>query len=242
MNKVIQNFDRSVIGYGTYSIPQNALAATLASWILPEERSGYAIEFGAGTGIFTRKLQPWSGPYLATDAAPRMVLAGTEQCPIVAWKEEPADHPQYLGPADWIMACNLLQWLPHPEKVLPAWHATLKPGGHLVMAVLLPGTFAELRQVLPEANPLNWRPAREWAKLLGQADFAIEREEIWQHTRIYQNALAFLRAVHAMGLAPQQTIGPGRLRTALREYDRLFAAPTGVRSTWEAWLVRAIAV
>ncbi len=240
MNTIIQNFDRSVRGYGAHSVPQNALATALARWVIPEERNGYAIEFGAGTGVFTRKLQPWSGPYLATDAAPRMVQAGMEQCPIVAWKEQTADHPQYLGPADWIFACNLLQWVPKPTEVLTAWRETLKPDGRLVIAVLLPGTFAELRQVLPEANPLIWRSVTEWAKVLGSAGFVLEREEIWEHTHIYPNALAFLRAIHAMGLAPSQTIGPGRLRTAIREYDRQFTGLTGVRSTWQAWLVRAM--
>jgi len=241
MNHVIQNFDRSVMGYEIHSIPQNALATELAKWIPPEERHGYAIEFGAGTGLFTRKMQPWSGAYLATDAAPRMVISGIEQCPFVAWKEQTADQPQYLGPADWVLACNLLQWLKDPESVLKAWHDTLKPGGHLAIAVLLPGTFAELHQVLPEANPLIYRSAKIWENLLEKAGFTLEREEIWQHTHIYSNALAFLRAIHAMGLAPQTTIGPGRLRAALREYDRKFAAPSGVRTTWQAWLVRAVA-
>jgi trans-aconitate methyltransferase len=242
MNIVIQNFDRSVAGYAAHAITQNALAAKLADWIALEERSGYAIELGAGTGLFTQKLQPWAGPYLATDAAPHMVAAGVENCPLVAWKQQEAEQPQYLGPADWVFACNLLQWLGNPAAALKAWHDTLKPEGHLVIAVLLPGTFQELHQVLPEANPLIWRSAEDWAKIVEDAGFVLEREESWKHIHIYPNALDFLRAIHAMGLAPRTVVGPGRLRTALREYDRQFAAPSGVRSTWQAWLARAVAV
>lgn len=242
MNNVIQTFNRSVAGYEAHAIPQNALAAKLADWIALEERGGYALEFGAGTGLLTSKLQPWAGPYLATDAAPRMVVAGVDNCPLVAWKQQTAEDASCLGQPDWIFACNLLQWLEDPAAVLAGWRRILTPGGHLAIAVLLPGTLSELRQILPEANPLIWRTAKEWEHLLEKTGFVVEQEETWQHIHIYANALALLRALHVMGLAPQRTLGPGRLRTALKEYDRRFAAPSGVRSTWQAWLARAVVI
>ncbi|HVU37107.1 MAG TPA: methyltransferase domain-containing protein [Opitutales bacterium] len=241
MNEVVEKFDRSVEGYEANCAPQEALAAELARWVPYEERSGFAIEFGAGTGLFTRKMQPWCGPYLATDASAQMVATGIRLCPIVAWLQHDAQNAQSLGPADWVFACNLLQWLDNPAEILSGWRDLLKPGGHLVIAVLLEGTFGELQQILPEANPLTWRSAGAWSSLVTQAGFAIERAEIWQHLEIYPSSLDFLRSVHAMGLAPRHLVGPGRLRTALRKYDGQYAIAGGVRSTWRGWLARAAA-
>jgi len=240
MTDIIQNFDRSVEGYAAYAAPQAALAAEMADWIAHEERSGYAIEFGAGTGLFTRRVQPWAGPYLATDAAPRMVAAGVQRCPVVAWKQHEAQLPQSLGMADWIFACNLLQWLENPEEILSGWRKILKADGRLVIAVLMTGTLGELLQVLPETRTLHWRSDREWAQILKQAGFAIERAQTWKHVEVYPSAMDFLRVIHTMGLAPWRSTGPGRLRTALKEYDLNFAVRGGVRSTWQVWLARAV--
>lgn len=239
MNEVVEKFDRSVEGYEANCAPQEALAAELARWVAYEERRGYAVEFGAGTGLFTRKMQPWCGPYLATDASPRMVATGIKLCPIVAWMQHAAQNAQSLGPAEWVFSCNLLQWLDHPAEVLSGWRDLLKPGGHLVMGVLLQGTFGELQQILPEANPLTWRNAEEWTTLVKGAGFVIEKKEVWEHLEIYPSALDFLRSIHAMGLAPRHLIGPGRLRSALRRYDGEFSIAGGVRSTWRGLLVRA---
>ncbi len=239
MTEISKNFDSCVEGYDAYAAPQSLLANALAELIPNGERHGYALEFGAGTGLFTRRLQPWSGPYLATDAAPRMVAAGIERCPYVAWKQHDATKPQGLGLADWVLACNVLQWLEKPAEVLAAWRNELKPRGHLALAVFVKGTLEELAEVLPETSSLNWRTETEWAELVRHAGFTLEREENWRHVEIYPGALQFLRTIHDMGLAPLRLAGPGRGRTAGKEDDRKFALPGGVHATWQAWLIRA---
>jgi trans-aconitate methyltransferase len=238
----IASFDRAAESYATFAAPQAALAAALAAWIAPVERRGRALEFGAGTGLLTERLQPWAGPYLATDASAAMLQRGQSRCPFVDWQLHDARNPAGLGPADWIFACGLLQWLGEPAITFRRWHAEIALGGRLAVGILLPGTFAELESLLPEASPVRWRSTPEWENLLRQAGFRLDRAETWEHLSLHPSALEFLRAVHAMGLAPRRTVGPGRLRIALRAYDRRFAGPAGVRATWRAWLARATAV
>jgi len=239
MTDVILNFDRSAAGYEANSAPQAALAAALATWINPADRQGLAIEFGAGTGLFTRHMHPWLGTYTATDAAPGMVKRGQMLAPAAKWEIADAREVQRLGPADWIFACNLLQWLDEPEKVLRGWRKIMPAKGQFAAAVLLPGTFPELERVLPGVAPLPWHDREEWSKFLADAGFEITRAEIWEHREIFPNARAFLRSLHAMGLAPRRMVGAGRLRAALRHYDKEFAVGGRVRATWQAWLVRA---
>jgi len=241
MSDVIQNFDRAVAGYDAHSAPQAKLAAELARWIAPGERRGRAVEFGAGTGLFTRRMQPWSGSYLATDAAPRMVELGRARCPSASWAILDARQPATLDSVDWIFSCNLLQWLDDPEAAIKGWRKILVPRGQLLAAVLVPGSLLELQSVLPDSSPLRWRTTDEWRVILRHSGFSIVHESVWEHREIYPHSLAFLHAIHAMGLAPRRASRVGQLRAALRAYDEKFAAPGGVFATWRAWLVRAVA-
>jgi trans-aconitate methyltransferase len=239
MKDIIENFDRAAEKYELHAGPQDLVDETMAQWILPEERKGNALEFGAGTGLFTRQMLPWAGTYLATDAAPKMVALGHQHCPEAKWQVWDARAPTSLGQMDWIFACCLLQWLPDPQKILKNWKKILKPHGRLAIAVLLPGTLGELQSILPEAKPLDWHSALEWRGMVECVGFALEREQTWEHHSVHSNSLELLRAVHAMGLAPRQAVGPGRLRAALRTYNEKHVAPGGVRATWRAWLARA---
>jgi malonyl-CoA O-methyltransferase len=239
MKDIIENFDRAAEKYESHAQPQAAVAGALAEWILPRERKGHALELGAGTGLFTRRMLPWAGIYTASDAAPKMVALGRQHCPAATWQVLDARTPTGVEQMDWIFACCLLQWLPEPQEALRNWRKILKPDGQLAIAVLLPGTLGELQTILPEAKPLDWHSAAEWRGLVERAGFALEREQEWEHHSIHPHSLALLRAVHAMGLAPHQAVGPGRLRAALRAYNEVHAAPGGVHATWRAWLARA---
>jgi len=238
----IANFDRAADHYEALGATQAALAGALAGWIAPSERHGAAIEFGAGTGMLTRHLLPWDGAYLATDAAPRMAALGRVRAPGATWAQRYASDTTCLRMMDWVFACNLLQWLEEPEGVLRAWRAIMAPGGHLAGVILLRGTLEELQALLPESSPVPWRTESEWRAMLNRTGFRLERAEVREQVVIYPTALDFLRTIHAMGLAPKPAVGPGRLRSVLREYDRSFASGRGVRATWRGWLARAVAV
>jgi ubiquinone/menaquinone biosynthesis C-methylase UbiE len=239
MKNIIENFDQAAAHYESLAQPQAALAENLAQWILPAERKGRALELGAGTGLFTRRMLPWNGIYTATDAAPKMVAVGRAHCPTADWKVLDAREPPGVESMDWLFACSLLQWMPEPQKVLQRWRKILKPDGQLAVAVLLPGTLGELQSVLPQIKPLDWHSAAEWRMLVENAGFCLEREQSGEQQSLHPNSLELMRAVHGMGLAPRQMVGPGRLRTALREYNQRHAIPGGVRTTWRAWLARA---
>jgi trans-aconitate methyltransferase len=238
----IASFHRAAATYAAYAAPQAALAAALAAWVPPAARRGRALEFGAGPGLLTAHLLPWSGSYHATDAAAGMVRLGEVRCPAAAWSVRDAREPAGLGPVSSIFACGLLQWLDQPAVTLRRWRAEITPGGSLTLGVWLPGTLGELESLLPNAAPVRWRSPREWENIVTHAGFALERSDVWEHRSLHSSAHSLLRAVHTMGLAPRRAVGPGRLRTVLRRYDELFATSSGVSATWRAWLARATAV
>src|SRR5690348_10592425 len=114
-----KSFSRAAARYDRHARVQTALADWVAVWA-PEERSGRALEVGAGTGVFTHRLQPWPGKYVATDLSPAMCAAGAAAVPAVEWKRMPAETP-LPGPWDWIVSSGMLQWAEDPEAIFNVW-------------------------------------------------------------------------------------------------------------------------
>ena len=119
-------FDRAAGTYAGHARVQTAAAEWLAEW-LPAARNGRALEAGAGPGVFTRHLVPWSGRLLVTDASRAMCEKGRAVWPHIEWKPMLAQAPE-AGPWDWIFTSSMLQWADDPVAVFSAWRETLAPG------------------------------------------------------------------------------------------------------------------
>jgi len=80
LSSEMKSFDAAAKNYERHSQVQQTMADWLAEWI-PCNRTGTALEIGAGTGLFTGKLLPWKGRLIASDAAPAMVSEGKRHHP-----------------------------------------------------------------------------------------------------------------------------------------------------------------
>jgi len=213
------------------------LADWLAEW-LPARRTGRALEIGAGPGIFTRRILPWSGQLTATDISPAMCAIGHAAFPQADWHVMTAEAPE-PGPWDWIFCSSMLQWAADPEKIFTAWRQQLAPGGRLIAGLFIEGSLSEWRAVRGGDSPVNWRTVEAWRTCLGRGGLGIVRDEVQSQVFEYPSALAFLRSLHGVGAAPQSHLSSGRLRRLLREYQGRFAAPGGVKATWVFYRVEA---
>jgi malonyl-CoA O-methyltransferase len=232
------SFGRAAPNYLEHARVQAALADWLAEW-LPAKHDGRALEIGAGPGIFTRKLLPWTGGLTATDISPAMCAAGRAALPQVEWRVMSAEAPE-PGPWDWIFCSSMLQWVTDPEKVFAGWRERLAPGGRLLAGLFIEGSLPEWRAVAGEDSPLAWRPAEEWCACLGRAGLRVVRSEVQSRVFKFPSARAFLRSVHGVGGAPQRRLPLGRLRRLLHNYETLFHTPGGVPATWMFCRIEAV--
>jgi len=229
---VASSFGRAAARYRQHARVQQAMADWLAEWLPPvSNRTGSALELGAGPGVFTEKLLPWSGPLLATDLSAEMCAEGARRLPQVAWQPAFAEAPP-AGPWDWILTSSMLQWVTDPVPALSAWRRELSPGGRLLGGLFVSPTIPEWLTLASAAAPFEWRPAEEWNAALQSAGLTVSRCETKTFYFEFSSAVAFLRCLHAIGAAPARRIPPERLRSHLREYDARFGSPTGVRSSW----------
>ena len=226
------SFDRAAASYHEHARVQAALADWLAEW-LPAYRRGDALEIGAGPGILTRRLLPWSGRLVATDLSAAMCAAGRAAVPQVDWRTMAAEAPE-PGPWGWIFCSSMLQWAAEPEKIFSAWHKVLAPGGRVLAGFFIAGSLPEWKAVRAGDSPVAWRTAAEWRDCLGRGGLRLRRDEVRPCIFEYPSALAFLRSLHGVGAAPRRSprVPASRMRRCLREYEARFAAAGGVRATW----------
>ncbi len=234
---VAASFSRASRTYGARSGVQAAMAEWLSGW-LPPVRSGSALEIGAGTGLFTRRLFPWNGSVTASDLSPEMCRVGRAGVPEANWIQMEAEHPSG-GPWDWIFSSSMLQWAADPAEVFMAWRNRLAPGGRVLCGVLAAGSLAEWNALAGEASPLVWRTQEEWRSHLSGAGLRLLRDQCEKRVFRYPSALALLRSLHDVGGAPHRRYAAGRLRRHLRDYDERFRSPDGVTASWSFYRFEA---
>lgn len=225
------DFNRRAQTYEQHASVQREAAAWVAEW-LPPRIDGPALELGAGTGLFTRHLAPLSSQLVATDIAPRMVSAGVNALPGTSWSVADAATPPPGSAYRWIFSCSLVQWLPDPAHAFRRWHEVSAPDARLVSGWFIRGTLGEFFTACPDASPFLWRDETEWLDLLRHAGWKPLRSSIRTYTRRHANSAAMLRDIHNAGAVIPRRLGIGRLRAALRDYDRMHPGGEGVTTTF----------
>ncbi len=233
------DFNRRADLYDEHARVQRDAAAWLAEW-LPPRIEGHALELGAGTGIFTKHLAAAADMLVATDIAPRMVMAGANALPSVQWTVSDAGTPPRDARYRWIFSCSLAQWLSDPADTFRRWRGAAAPGARLIAGWFVQGTMEEFYVSCPEAAPFRWRAVQEWLQLLGEAGWSVNRHEARSFRLRHANAAAMLRDMHNLGAVVPRRFSPGRLRRALREHDRRHAGAGGIDTPFVFLRVEAV--
>ncbi len=236
MTEVVASFGRAAPTYLAQAAVQEAMADWLAGW-LPASRTGRALEVGAGPGTFTRRLLPWKGTLIATDASRAMTAAGRKAWPATQWRTMAAERP-LAGPWDWIFSSSMLQWAEDPEALFRAWRRRLAPGGHILAGLFVAGTLEEWTD-LAGPGPLQWRTAKDWKAAVEAAGLRVRREGLEEHISYHVSAAALLRSLHDTGAAPFRRLPPARLRRVLRAYDDRHRSGAGVPAHWRFYRFEA---
>ncbi len=224
-------FDRAAPRYDAHAEVQRVMAAWLAEWA-PHRRAGRALEIGAGTGLFTAHLLPWSGHLLATDLSPAMVAAGRQRFPQIPWAVREAGEAgseRY----DWIFSCSFLQWSTDPDTLLETWRDQLNPGGRVLAGFFVDGALPVLHRLLGPDAPLPSRGADAWKALFRRAGFRIHAAETRDDVHTYRSALDLFRHLHRIGATAAPRLSASQMKGLLRAYESECRRPEGgVEGTW----------
>lgn len=220
--------------YDRHAHVQRLAAGALARRIgaLPLPPMPRVLEIGCGTGFLTRALRDegLSGDWLVTDIAPAMIaraqagLAPLRDAPprlSFAVLDGERGDPEG-GPFDLICASFATQWFADEPAALARWRDWLAPGGHVMVATLGPGTFAEWRA----AHAAEGLTPGTLAFTAPQALTALQpAEPLTRETyrETHSDARAFLQALRAIGAQTaspdHRPLSPGALRRVMHRFE-----------------------
>ncbi len=232
MSRMDHRFDKAARTYDAFAQVQRAMADWLAEWI-PAERTGSAIEIGAGTGLFTRHLRPWSESLRATDLSGKMVGTGMKKYPEIEWMVRDAGkiEPETY---DWIFSCSFLQWSESPQTLLELWRRSLVPGGKVLAGFFIEGALVELNRILGDEAPVPRRDWNDWRRIFSRAGFRILSTEVRATHCTYASSLELFRHLHRIGATGKPRLNPSGMKKLLNTYTEACGIPGGgVKATWK---------
>ncbi len=243
-----KRFSAAAKTYDRHARPQLALAQSVVS-VLPEMYPEQILELGSGTGQLTRLLAERfpEVPIDAVDVAEKMVKhsrAKFKRFPQINWII--GDAQTYWGGDRYplIVSSSTLHWVSDLRKTCENIFQSLEPGGTFALGMMLQGTLKELHglreEIAPEKTPSTTLPTYEETVMAFEAaSFRVERKKHSEEQILYDDAKAFLKAIHEQGVtggkvsagnAPLTRTELGRL---VADYQENHASDGGIYATYE---------
>lgn len=158
LTPICAQFNRQAAHYGNHAPLQRAVAWRLAhhaaALALPE---GARADLGAGTGLLGLALQQ-QAPHLTlmqVDGSPELLSRNPLALPAgqrsLLWNLEQGMPPS-LHDCSLLTSSFSLQWLSQPAVSLGHWATALAPGGWLVLAVPVAGSFPQWHEAAARAG------------------------------------------------------------------------------------------
>lgn len=245
---ISKRFSAAAETYDRHARPQLALAQSVIS-MLPEMYPEQILELGAGTGQLTRLLTDRFPDVLidAVDLAEKMIThseAKFRRFPQISWIIGDAQTWRGDDVYPLIVSSAALHWTTDLKAACENIYANLEPGGSFALGMMLKGTLKELHElrneIAPEKTPIISLPTYQETKAcLQDAGFKLERRKHSEEEILYNDASAFLKAIHEQGVtggkvsAGNAPLSRTELAQLVVDYQDNYTADGGVYATYE---------
>lgn len=208
-------FDQKASHYHKKASIQKKVADWCSEWIDQDCSQLTGLEFGAGTGLFTKHLALRGfRDFCATDISQSMLEEGKTRLPFVRWEKQDAWLPTSRK-VDRIFACSLLQWAENPIGVLNQWRESLVGNGRLLACFFIQGSLEEFARLDPSFPAFPWKCEAEWNRFFTESNFEILRSETRTDVLSYESPRSALRHIHDIGAISENRMKPFQLRRLL---------------------------
>lgn len=245
---ISKRFSAAAETYDRHARPQLALAQSVISMI-PETYPEQILELGAGTGQLTRLLTERFPDVLidALDLAEKMVAHSQvkfRRFSQINWLVGDAQTWCGTDPYPLIVSSAALHWTTDLKSTCENIFQNLESGGTFALGMMLKGTLKELHElrneIAPAKSPLITLPTYEETKTcLQAAGFTLERRKHSDEEILYENAAAFLKAIHEQGVtggkvsAGNAPLSRTELSQLVADYQENYSSDGGVYATYE---------
>lgn len=223
--------------YNKYSFIQQDLIDWGSQFISPSK--GDAVEFGSGTGLFTKKLLNLQhNTLIASDISSYMLDEGKKKFPKIQWKQIDAWNPQSLK-ADAIYSSSLLQWTPSPYSTLTSWKNSLNQQGSIHALFYIKDTLQELYSIEPAISPITWYSLADWESSFYKVGLKIIDSKNLSKKYLFKNAINLFKFLNIVGTTNCMPLTKKNIKDMIISYEKLFKQQNKVYSTWHFCYIHA---
>jgi malonyl-CoA O-methyltransferase len=244
--RIARAFGLKAQRYDSNAVIQTALLKKLLNrfFSLVQSQDLWA-DLGCGTGLFSREIRSTRQParIIGLDLAlePLLVLKKKAGNPAAAVQADIEELPFKDESLNGAVIASVLQWLENPGTTLRATAAKVKPGGSLLFAGFVRGSFAELfsaRASFGLPVPANLPGPETLRRHLAAAGFAVLDLEIVQDTLYFASASALLKSISLIGgtAVSGPRLGRHDLAAFCRFYEQEHITDNGIPLTWRAMI------
>ncbi len=171
---------------------------------LPDIQRNCALDIGCGTGRNTAKLVAKGALASGMDLAPGMLKQAKSVHPTITFLQGDAEQlPCKSGCVDVVFSSMALQWCDDPMQVLKEIYRILQPGGHAELAIMVDGSFPELRRAAQTVGihlVLNkLATAERWLAAVCEHSWGQINHDVASYRDSYDNIGSLLKSINGVG-------------------------------------------
>ena len=231
---IAYRFSKAAVKYNSIASIQRVIAEqALAN--LPKALQGEALDIGCGTGIHTQALVKKGATATGVDIAKGMLAQARKMYSDPIFVQGSAvDLPFVDSAFSTVFSSMALQWVSDTGLAAKQIARVLKKGGVAELAIMVAGSFDELktaRKVAQLAQADTVMPtAAQWGYSFKQSGLSLKRVIIKDYVDMHSDIMSLLRSVKGVGAGATGRKQPPLNRRDIKKLAMAYSNMSGVES------------
>ncbi len=249
-DRVIKNFDNAAETYDKAASVQTRVIDDFISFFPPGEffRRNSVLELGAGTGLLTSRILPFSPSfYLASDISTALLRINEKKHGAYnqfSTKIADMNTADFRRNFDFVISSSTFQWALDYENLFRNIRRHIVKGGELIFSIFTTGTLREIKEAcLVSDIPFpgqNLSSKEELSRILSISGLEVLHSETKSYTDSYSTVREMLASLKKTGTfaAGSKVLSIGEIKKMLSSLEKQFEEKNSASLSYESVFFR----